>query len=175
MSRNVQVVILCEDRQHEAFARRFLDRMGIGARLLRVSKSPQGRGSAEQFVGEQFAKELEYYRARSHRVEQALVVKVDADRFDVAERVSRVEGHSTRRDGERVAIFVPARNIETWLSYLDGQSVDETNSYPRLRRESDCRKHVDVLIGMCQRQQLRQPAPPSLEAACKEYLARLMP
>ena len=174
MSRNVQVVILCEDRQHEAFARRFLNRIGIGARLLRARKSTQGRGSAEQFVREQFAKELEYYRARSHRVEQALVVIVDADRFDVAERISRVEGQATRRDRERVAIFVPARNIETWLSYLDGQSVDETNSYPRLRRERDCTRHVDVLIEMCTRRQLRQPAPPSLEAACIEYRTRLM-
>lgn len=173
MSRSVQVVILCEDRQHEAFARRFLVRIGIGARLQRVERSPQGCGSAEQFVREQFAKELEYYRSRSHRVEQALVVIVDADRLNVAERISRVERQSARRDGERVAMFVPARNIETWISYLDGISVNESDNYPFLDRESECKRHVDRLVEMCEQGELRHPAPPSLEAACIEYRARL--
>ena len=39
MSRNVQVVILCEDRQHEAFARRFLERAGKDVRVQRVEIS----------------------------------------------------------------------------------------------------------------------------------------
>ena len=72
MSRNVNVVILCEDRQHEAFARRFLAQAGRGLRVQRVEVSPKGRGSGEQFVRARFAKELAYYRSRQHRVEQAV-------------------------------------------------------------------------------------------------------
>jgi hypothetical protein len=45
MSRNVNVVILCEDRQHEAFARRFFQQAGKGLRVQRVEVSPSGRGS----------------------------------------------------------------------------------------------------------------------------------
>ena len=181
MSRNVQVVILCEDRQHEAFARRFLARAGKFVRVQRVEVSPKGRGSGEQFVRERFAKELAYYRARRHRVEQALIVLIDADLRDVAARIRQVESACAEKGGqqrgpdERVAIFVPARNIETWLAYLHGQNVDENKTYPRLARERDCQRHVDGLYDMCQRGALKEPAPPSLEAACAEYRSRLTP
>lgn len=179
MSRTVNIVILCEDRQHEAFARRFLRQAGRGYRVQRVEVSPRGRGSGEQFVRARFAKELAYYRTRQHRVEQALVVVIDADRRTVAERVAQVDaaaadgGQDRRRPNERVAVFVPARNIETWLAYLDGQAVNEDDVYPRLDRERDCQRHVERLYQMCQQGALRAPAPPSLEAACSEYRARL--
>ncbi|MGI6418744.1 MAG: hypothetical protein ACOX1P_24115 [Thermoguttaceae bacterium] len=179
MSRNVNVVILCEDRQHEAFARRFLEQTGKGLRVQRVEISPKGRGSGEQFVRERFAKELAYYRARQHRVEQALIVVIDADRRAVAERVEQVDAAAVegdqerRRPTERVAVFVPAWNIETWIAYLAGQSVNENDTYPRLRRERDCQQHVEQLYQMCQQGALRAPVPPSLEAACNEYRARL--
>lgn len=156
MSRNVQVVILCEDRQHEAFARRFLEHVGKGHRVQRVEVSPKGRGSGEQFVRAQFAKELAFYRTRKHRVTQALVVVIDADGRTVAQRLQQVEaaatdaGQAQRGNDERVAIIVPARNIETWLAYLDGQTVNENDTYPKLDRERDCQRHVERLHEMCQ-------------------------
>ncbi|MFW6106857.1 MAG: hypothetical protein ACOC8H_01720 [bacterium] len=179
MSRNVNVVILCEDRQHEAFARRFLKRAGKGYRVQRVVISPRGRGSGEQFVRARFAEELAYYRGRQHRVEQALVVMIDADRRMVEERMEQVDAAAAegdqerRRANERVAVMVPARNIETWLAYLDGQTVNENDPYPRLERERDCQPHVERLYEMCQQGALRAPAPPSLETACTEYQSRL--
>jgi hypothetical protein len=138
MSRSVNMVILCEDRQHEAFARRFLKKSGISTRDLRIEISPQGRGSAEQFVRDRYLEELQYYRSRSHRVQQALLVIINADKRDVADRINQVEQEAVatpdggRRDDERVAICVPARNIETWFAYLDGQKVNDGDSYPRL-------------------------------------------
>jgi len=179
MSRMVNLVILCEDRQHEAFARRFLRKGGITPRNLRVEISPSGRGSAEQFVRRQYVKELRFYRERSHRVQQALLVMIDADGRQVLDRIRQVEQDATsgaeggRGDNKRVAICVPARNIETWFAYLDGQDVNETDTYPRLAQERDCQRHVDELWRMCQQRSLRQPAPPSLEAACTEYKSRL--
>ena len=44
MSRSVQLVLLCEDSQHETFVRRFLDRAGWSTRLR--WKAPKGQGSA---------------------------------------------------------------------------------------------------------------------------------
>lgn len=181
MSRSANVVILCEDSQHEAFARRFLVRAGYERRRFRVERNPAPRGSAEQFVRVRFPKELAFYRSRSHRVEQALIVIIDADTGDVSSRINQMrEACDTgnvehRRPTERIAIFVPSRNIETWMAYLDGESVDETKKYPKLDRPSDCQRHVDRLYEMCQQQELRQPAPPSLEAACDEYRSRLLP
>lgn len=179
MSRNVNVVILCEDRQHEVFVRRFLKRMGYGLRELKVKINPRGRGAGEQYVRKEFTEQLGYYRARQHRVRQALVVVIDADRQSVADRINQLNhacqrsGVSPRRPGERVAIFVPARNIETWLAYLDGKSVNENDKYPRLERQRDCQRHVDHLYEMCQQCALRQPSPPSLDAACTEYRSRM--
>lgn len=177
MSRNVQVVVLCEDRQHAAFTQRFLARAGKNVRVQRIEISPKGRGSGERFVRERYAKELAYYRARKHRVEQALIVLLDADGKDVAARVEQVESTcvvAERRQGdERVAIFVPARNIETWFAHLEGQTVNQNDRYPRLKRERDCQRHVECLNGMCQQGVLRKPSPPSLEAACEEYHSRL--
>lgn len=178
MSRTVNMVILCEDRQHEAFARRLLKKAGIVTRNLRVEISPQGRGSAEQFVRRQYFRELRFYRSRSHRVQQALLVVIDADGQQVADRITQVEQEAAASGGgrtsdERVAFVVPARNIETWFAYLDGKDVNETDRYPRLVRPRDCQRHVDVLWDMCQQGALRQPAPPSLEAACTEYNTRL--
>lgn len=78
MSQSVQVVILCEDVQHEAFARRFLESSGLDYGRIRVNKSPKGRGSGEQYVRETYHKELEYFRARKHRVNQTLIVLLAA-------------------------------------------------------------------------------------------------
>lgn len=80
-----------------------------------------------------------------------------------------------RRSDEPVAIFVPTWNIETWLAYLDGQTVDEQrNNYPRLEEAGDCQRHVEELHQMCQACQLRLPAPHSLELACEKYRTRLV-
>lgn len=73
-------------------------------------------------------------------------------------------------DTERVMICVPTWNIETWIAYLDGKTVDERRSdYPHLRRERDCGPSVQNLVDMCRDGTLRAPSPPSLEAACLHY------
>jgi hypothetical protein len=153
--------------------------MGRVVRKLRVVTSPRGRGAGEQFVRVQYAKELAYFRERRHRVGQLLIVMIDGDDRGVAGRVVQVEdaavegGQDRRGPDERVVIFVPTRSIETWFAYLDGQTVDEQESYPRLQRQRDCKPHVDRLFEMCQQNDLRAPAPPSLEAACNEYHTRV--
>lgn len=92
--------------------------------------------------------------------------------LDESCRERRVE---PRRDDDRVAVFVPTWNIETWLAYLAGEErIDETRrNYPRLERPSDCQRHVDALVGMCRAGALKKPAPPALQAARREYRERL--
>jgi len=180
MSRRAQLVLLCEDRQHEVFARRFLARAGWPTRRLRVEKAPPAEGSAEQFVRERFPVELSAYRANRGRVAQGLLVMVDGDDRGVTGRTAeleaacRAQGVPPRQDDDRVAIAVPTWNVETWLAYLAGSTVDESKSdYPRLARAGDCRPHVDELLELCRHGALRQPSPASLESACDEYRARL--
>ena len=59
MKRTVQIVLLCEDAQHETFVRRFLSETGWETRAMRVEKAPAGRGSAEQYVRRQFPRDIE--------------------------------------------------------------------------------------------------------------------
>ena len=180
MSRSVQLVLVCEDRQHETFARRFLEKAGWSTRRLRVEMAPPGRGSAVQFVRERFPKELSAYRSNRNRVAQGVIVMLDGDaegvvaRFDELARVCEGHGIKPRDHEEHVAIFVPTWNIETWLADLSGTNVDESKSdYPRLDRPRDCQQHVDRLQEMCQQGALKKPAPASLEHACVEYRTRM--
>lgn len=101
---------------------------------------------------------------------------LDGDRAGLEGRLAELDaacrerGVPVRQPDEDVFVFVPTRRIESWFAYLDGKAVDEAaGSYPRLRRESDCQRHVDVLVRMCRQGRLRTPSPPSLAAACAEY------
>lgn len=181
MSRNVQLVLICEGQQDEVFARRFLHRAGWDKRRLRVERLPDG-GAGEQFVRERFPIELSAYRSKRHQVQQALLVLLDGDNQGVAARLRQLaaacesKGIQPRQDGERVAFFVPTWNIETWFAYLDGETVDQNRkNYPSLVPRRDCQRHVDRLRQMCEQGALRQPSPSSLDAACEEYRQRLQP
>ena len=179
MGRNVKLIILCEDTQHEAFICRFFKKHGWTHRDIHVVKSPSGRGAGEQFVRERFPKELRAYRSHKY-VAQALLVMLDGDSVGVDARLRalddscRLQGVDPRRDDDRVAVFIPTWCIETWFAYLDGDNVDETRSdYPKLARERDCQKFVRLLFKMCQSGNLRAPEPQSLRTACREYEKRL--
>lgn len=178
--RRVQLVLLCEDKQHEAFCRRFLNAAGWETRAMRVEKAPDGRGAGDRFVRLQFPRELRAHRSRP--VNQAVVVMVDGNSVGVEGRVRELDRAcrdadvAERRADEAVAVFAPTWNIETWLAYLDGARVDEgRRDYPRLERERECQRHVDVLTDICRTGALREPWPPSLQAACGEYHSRLAP
>lgn len=174
MSRTVQIVLLCEDKQQQAFMRRFLERSGKDCRLFRTETAPRGEGSAAQFVRKRFAKEVAEHRRRS--VSQALMVMIDGDDRGVDRRLAELDDEckrqslSVRTPDEGILVFAPTWNIETWLAYLDGEPVGEAKpDYPRLARPKDCGAHAAALAEMCDRRRLREPAPPSLSAACVEY------
>ena len=179
MSHAVDVVLLCEDRQHAAFVRRFLEKKGWNRKRLRAIISPGGRHSGEQFVREQFPQELQQLRRRA--ASTMLVVMIDGDTFGPAARkkaldeACRKHGVEPRRPDEAVAVFVPTWRIETWLRYLEGNDVDETDRYAKkLPRPRACGPHVVELVKMCERQRLREPVPPSLQDACEEFNRRLL-
>ncbi|MBD2385503.1 hypothetical protein [Cylindrospermum sp. FACHB-282] len=76
---------------------------------------------------------------------------------------------------ERIAIFVPKRNIETWIHYLQGETVNETDAYTKFRKnEAICKPGVEQLVTQCSQGNLDENVPPSLQAACGE-LQRLLP
>jgi hypothetical protein len=180
MARRKRVVVYCEDTQHEAFTRRLLHRRGYDKRDIRVHKAPGGRGAAEQWFRSEVVKELQTYRKRTTAYN--VIAMIDGDRLGYEQRCAQLDqacreaGLMPRAADERFVVLVPTWSIETWLSYLEGQQVDEsTKSYPRLERPRKCGSQVNALDDMCQRGELRQPAPASLAAACAEYRLRLSP
>jgi hypothetical protein len=171
----VQVVILCEDQQQECFIRRFLILRKCDPHRFYVKKPGAGHGSAEQFVREEFPRELRAYRSRSSYCSTCLIVGTDADKLSVEERVKSLMkactegGIPLREEGEQVCFAVPKRNIETWLAYLRGESVDEQTEYRKYDCPSDCQQDVEHLDEMCRQRKFRPDPPPSLSHACEEF------
>jgi hypothetical protein len=80
------------------------------------------------------------YRRRKYR-NIAVVVMIDDDEETLDKRMRSLHtaldetagnlNQDPRLEGEKIAIFVPARNIETWFLYINhpGQDYDEITDY----------------------------------------------
>ena len=169
--RRVNVVLLCEDVQHEVFVRRFLQEQKVEIGALRVEKCSAGSG--EQFVRQRYPEELRALRRRHAR--SLLIVVLDGDALGVRRRKEDLAaaclaaGIEDRPLDGSVTVLVPTWNVESWLAYLGGERVDESKGdYPRLARPGDCQQHVVALTAMCAAGR-RPPPPASLVDACTEY------
>jgi hypothetical protein len=172
--RTARFVILCEDSQQAAFAKHFLRLHGFDSKKIRFEIGSKGEGSGEQHVRTQYVEEVKHYRRTSSYspVGTNLIVIIDADKHTVKERLHQldsallIDGQPKRQRLEKIAIFVPKRNIETWIHYLMGEVVDEQKAYPKLARQRQCKPVVKKLVKtICP---LPEDAPPSLHAACEE-------
>ncbi|GJD19536.1 hypothetical protein RIVM261_044920 [Rivularia sp. IAM M-261] len=172
--RRVQIVILCEDRQQEVFARYFLKKRGFNG-LFRANICPPSSQSGEQYVRTQYPVEVKAYRQNRNRVSIGLVVFIDADtstpqdRLDWLARTLAEYSQQIRQPDEAIAIFVPKRNIETWIHYLQEESVNEEDTYSKFpNAEASCKPYVENLAEQCRSQKLPKEAPESLQLACRE-------
>ena len=172
-----RAVVLCEDRAHWHFIRGYLKERGWNPRQITSRVSPHGRGSAEQWVRKKYVEELTAHRSKGGE-NIALIVMVDGDKKTVQERIGQLEhsplmqkaGTQPRQPQERIAIFVPCRNLETWLAYLDGATVNEKSDYRTYKRGASRAKPAAALAAQCIESGKPGDAPPSLGAACDEWL-----
>lgn len=170
---SARIVLLCEDIQTDCFVRRFLRYRGFDHRDIRTLSIPHGRRSGEQWVRNQYPKELKAIRVRQRAF---LIAIIDADALTTKDRHAQLDracadqGVPRRELTDPAIVVIPRRNIETWFEYLRGATVDETTTYPRLKRPSDCHPLARALYRMChEEQKLADPAPPALVEACREY------
>jgi|ERR671932_684098 hypothetical protein len=178
--RRVQIVILCEDLQQFVFARLFLKKRGFKG-LIRPKICPPGSQAGEQYVRTLYPVEVKAYRGNKGRVAIGLVVLMDADTGTLEARLNQLASaldeheEEKRQSNEAIAIFVPKRNIETWIHYLQGETVNEEAVYAKFKNnEAVCKTAVEDLADRCYSQSLPEDAPRSLQAACGE-LQRLLP
>jgi hypothetical protein len=177
MSRHsVDIVILCEDQQHNSFVRNILrHRKGADFNHHKVRSvfSPKGSQDARQFIFVKFPLEVAVHRSRAAHQNVCLIVVIDSDNVSVLERKNQLNELLAREQREpvsgteRIALLVPQRNIETWIQYLKGESVDETTTYPRLKRPRECKPLATAMSDMC-RTTVPDEAPESLKDACAE-------
>ncbi|MEM9540884.1 MAG: hypothetical protein AAGA60_15435 [Cyanobacteria bacterium P01_E01_bin.42] len=176
--RNVRITVLCEDLQQQVFVRYFLIGCGFHKRKLRFLPLPDGKGSGEQYVRNQYLEQVRAYRSKKAE-DICLIVLIDADTQTVQDRLNQFDrvleenSQNKRQDDERIAIFVPKRNIETWIHYLQGETVDEETAYKKLPQESECKLYVEELSDRCP-SNLDENAPSSLHTACQEW-QRILP
>ena len=149
MSSPSLIVVLAEDKRHQQLIRRFLIRVGIQRHQLFFQLSPSGRGSAEQWVRENFARQAAKCRARNARASTGMFVLVDADVRTVQERLDELDRGldaigQPRVDPNRdpIARVIPRRNIETWILLLSGPAsarleVNETQDYKQSKSAED--------------------------------------
>jgi hypothetical protein len=171
--RRVQIVLLCEDRQQEVFVRYLLNELGFSTRNIRTLVCPKGSQSGEQFVRESYPTEVKAYRSKASYLSIGLVVVIDADTRTLEERLNQLDdilkadSQKIRQINEAIAVFVPKRNIETWIHYLQGETVDEETEYSKFPRESACKPYIENFVNQFY-QGLDENAPLSLQAAYRE-------
>lgn len=137
--RGTRVLILVEDRALERFAREALLKFGFHPRELRVSTYPVGRGSAKQWVETQYPLELKRYRKNANHQSIAVLVGTEADELSVSQRrqqlekVLQNEGLQARGLQERIVLWIPKWNVETWILHLSGQVVTENQKIHKIQ------------------------------------------
>ena len=152
-------IVLCEDKQQSVFTSRFLKKKGW---LPQVKGMPEGSMSGEQYVRREYPVQLEIARKKK----LALIVMIDGDNLGADKRMRQLEdacrtqGIAARNKKDAVAVFVPEKDIESWISHL---GVD------KLRRERDCEPAVKKLSDICEKGKSPADFPPSLSRACDEW------
>lgn len=136
-----EVTILCEDIDQERFIRQYLICRGLDDRKIKDFGNPKGREikNNNALILKHYPELIKSYRRRKYR-NIAVVVMIDADEDSVSDKMRSLHkkideaagnlNKDTRLPNEKVAIFVPARNIETWFYYImEGQECNEITDY----------------------------------------------
>ena len=136
--RYAEIVILVEDAKQARFIRAWLTQhLNVSPRKIRDKISPKGGGAGEQFVRERLRKEAVTHKQKASHRGALLIAVIDADNQTTERRYRDILDSIDNLNG--VFVFVPKRNIETWLRALNGfLPVDEDTDFKRM-------EHGDVM------------------------------
>jgi hypothetical protein len=136
-----EVTILCEDIDQERFIREYLICRGLDDRKIKDFGNPKGKTikNNNALILKHYPDIIKSHRRRKYR-NIAVVVMIDADEDSVSDKMRSLHkkideaagnlNKDTRLPNEKVAIFVPARNMETWFYYImEGQECNEITDY----------------------------------------------
>lgn len=170
---NAQVCILCEDTKTFNFARRYLDLLGFNSRNIIAKHNPEGRstGCGYDFVKKNYQIEVDEFH-KKNRLSYILVVIIDNDTKNHIDDLYKK--YQPKKD-ERILIFSPNRNIESWFHYIEtlDSTVEnakdgEVPDYKKIYKECKPREFAKKLKEEICKKGLPENAPSSLLHACKE-------
>ena len=176
LDKGYQYFVLCEDAQMKSFILSFLGHQGISSRRVRVGKYPGGEGCGEAFVRREYPKEVQLLRRKSYN-SNVLIVCTDADNRSVKDKEKGLDAELSalysdwQRAKEPIIMWIPKREIETWLHFLRGEVVDESTEFRHSGKPASCRTEAGIFSEYCQDiQEMPQPNLPSIISAKNEYL-----
>ena len=146
-----KIVVVCEDVMQEKPIRAWLKMLGYNTKrevVFRTHPGEIGGGAGGQkrnnaWVEGRYIEEVQAHRERAARMQCALIVCRDGDgqTVEAHERAfdRRLSDDSQPKRGasESIALLFPNRHIETWLAFLAGHAVNETDDYKTLCRTVD--------------------------------------
>ncbi|MDB9315335.1 hypothetical protein PN462_19625 [Spirulina sp. CS-785/01] len=183
-------IILCEDIDQDRFIRKYLNLRGVDKRKIRNFPNVKGlkveNNNAKVLA--YYAQLVKSYRRLKNSQDIAVIAMVDADNQSLEHRLrsfnmalDEEEGKRNkdlRQPDEKIAIFIPARNIETWFEYiLENSDCNEEEDYKNNRLSDQERIKIaeqaaEIAVKTLCPQRLADSGLPSLHHACRE-LARL--
>jgi hypothetical protein len=133
MSRpEARVVVLYEDKAHGSFLRRLVERLNLTPVRFQLCRDSTG-------VLRSLGQEVNALRSKNYQKNLGLVVVIDADekglRGRVDELLARIAAEASggaRGEAERIALVVPALEIENWYVHLcipEARPIDEARDY----------------------------------------------
>ena len=155
LSKDYQYIVLCEDAQMKAFILRFLMEHSINSHRIRFRNYPKGEGSGEAFVKTNYPLEMGFLRRNAFR-KILLITCIDADWYSFKERMEQLDwaldkmGIEARDDKDLAMVWIPKREIETWIHYLRGEDVDEEMSFRHDGNLVSCRNEAKMMVKICQ-------------------------
>jgi hypothetical protein len=174
----VRTVILYEDQEQECFLRRLVKRLGLRPERFQNCRNNAG-------VLQQLGQEVDALRERNFQKNVGLLVVIDADDkglhgrvVELLDRIAKDASAGARRDAERIALVVPAREIENWYVHLcvpTARPIDETRDYKPTPEWRELAKDLGAAAKRAVEAWAPDPArvdPPSLTAA-RDEIARV--
>jgi hypothetical protein len=176
-NRRVHVVVLCEGRKDYQFAYKCLVACGWRWYQITANSAPSGKQSAFTYVLNHYSAEVHENR-KAKKKERALFVFIDADEEpeggrerELAKRLDAAR-LKPRQAGERIALWVPRRQLETWVYFLTHGEADEETDYKGEHRIKD-REYMPAAERFAkllkERHSLPSKAVPSLKKALGEF------
>jgi len=161
LSNEYRYNILCEDAQTKSFIQSFLTEQGINFHRMHFNIAPSGNGCGSQYVRKYYSSEIRCLLSMNY-MKMTLIVCIDADNYLCEERVDELKsqleldfkGEKKYQDfdytKECIVLWIPKRQIENWIHFLEGEDIDEEVVYGYNHRPKRCKEEARLLSELFQ-------------------------